>query len=369
MTKTADRNIIDLETIQQPPQPQQQQQHQHQYQQQRAAKSKPQPKIETQTLAGEQSSIQEEVTQLKSVITKTIENNNENVKEVEQELEKIANSHNTDFVPIIETYSEDDAIVIKPKQRIDEERRQAVAAETSENDYVIEDNTIKNHGGKLATVDIDNEQQQSKQKSMGFAAVTNRSDEPIIFTSNEFDDRNSAANHNNHDIPNSNDNSDINNNNKGIDDVTISLATPKVRPSSLIHPRTQILGCHFFCFSFFFDCIAKRMYTHTRTMHTPYNTHSKTPNLSLHLCSFHLISVQLLFLVENTSLILGSCSCNHTKYTRTHQLIVGTYGNFITFFSFYVSFDMKFARDNSIHIVSFAWCSSTFILVFGIFFY
>lgn len=253
MANTADRNIIDLETIQQQPQ-----QHQHQFQQQRAAKSKPLPKIETQTLAGEQSSIQEEVTQLKSVITKTIENNNENVKEVEQELEKIANerkaaterviltdafdtrnsnsnNRNTDFEPIVETFSEDDAIVIKPKQSIDEQRRQAVAAETSENDYVIEDNAVKNHGGKLATVDIDNEQQQINQKSIGFASVTNRPNEPIQITSNEFD----GHNHNNkHDNPNSNDNFEIKNN-KGFDDVTISLETPKVRPSSLIHPRTQ----------------------------------------------------------------------------------------------------------------------------------
>lgn len=307
-------------------QQQQQHQHQHQYQQQqRMAKSKSLPKIETQTLAGEQSSIQEEVTQLKSVITKTIENNNENVKEVEEELEKIANerkaaterviltdafdtrssqansnTHNTDFEPIVETFSEDDAIVIKPKQSIDEQRRQAVAAETSENDYVIEDNTIKNHGGKLATVDIDNEQQQINQKSIGLAAITNRPNEPIAFTSNEFDGRNGAANHNNHGNPNSNRNSDMNNsNNNGFDDVTIGLETPKVRPSSLIHPRTQFWVAILFTILFFTLRMHRKKNVHTHIhAHAPY-THTPIRFCSLQFSSLHLIFVQLLFHVKN----------------------------------------------------------------------
>lgn len=176
--KVADRNIIDLEMQQ--------------------TNAKP---IETQTLANEQSSIQDEVTQLKSVITKTIENNNENVKEAEQELEKIEKVILTDFEPIVETFSEDDAIVIKLKQTADERRIDA-----QESDYVIEDNTVKN--GKLATVDIDNDNNNNKQKMATTIGVA-KLNEPIIYTSNEFDDHNA--------------------NNKGFDDVTISLETAKVR--------------------------------------------------------------------------------------------------------------------------------------------
>ncbi|XP_031617659.1 uncharacterized protein LOC116337350 isoform X2 [Contarinia nasturtii] len=199
---TNDRNIIDLE-MQQQQQEQKQQQH---------TMAKP---IETHTLASEESSIQEEVTQLKSVITKTIENNNENVKEL-KELEKIANERkeaterviltdsfngNNDFEPIVETFSEDDAIVIKPKQTADER-----PAEAQESDYVIEDNMNKN--GKLATIDIDND--KHKTDSMVLAKANER-----IFTSNDFDDSNINNNNNN------------NHNNKGFDDVTISLDTSK----------------------------------------------------------------------------------------------------------------------------------------------
>lgn len=187
-------------------------------------KAKP---IETQTLASEQSSIQEEVTQLKSVITKTIENNNENVKEAEQELEKIANerkaatekviltdsfdTHN-DFEPIVETFSEDDAIVIKPKSTGDER-----PVEAQESDYVIEDNAVKN--GRIATVDVEIDKQKS-------ATTVTKSNEPI-YTANVFDDSNI---------------------NKGFDDVTISLDTAKVRLPfhvqhisyfSLLHLRKQ----------------------------------------------------------------------------------------------------------------------------------
>lgn len=196
-------------------------------------KAKP---IETQTLANEQSSIQEEVTQLKSVIKKTIENNNENVKEAEQELEKLANerkaatekviltdsfgTHN-DFEPIVETFSEDDAIVIKPKSTGDER-----PAETQENDYVIEDNAVKNV--KLATVDVDNDKQKT-------ASTVTKSNEPI-YTANVFDDRNI---------------------NKGSDDVTISLEMAKVRLPfhvqhisyfSLFHLRKQQQFPLHFCF-------------------------------------------------------------------------------------------------------------------------
>lgn len=190
-SKTSDRNIINLEMQQ--------------------AKSMP---IETQTLANEQSSIQEEVTQLKSVITKTIENNNENVKEVEEELEKIANERKAatekviltdafdtrnDFEPIVETFSEDDAIVIKPKQTID-----GHSIGVQENDFIIENNTMKN--AKLATVDIDNERQQ--------VAIINKLNE-AHFTANDFDDNRMI--------------------NKGFDDVTIDLETPKVRSSVKFH--------------------------------------------------------------------------------------------------------------------------------------
>lgn len=197
-SKTSDRNIIDLETQQ--------------------TKTKP---IETQTLASDQSSIQEEVTQLKSVITKTIENNNENVKEVEEELEKIANERKAatekviltdafdtrnDFEPIVETFSEDDAIVIKPKQTIDDQH----PAEAQETDYVIEDNAMKN--GKLATVDIDNERQP--------VAITNK---PNDFTANDFDNSKVI--------------------NKGFDDVTIGLETAKVR-SCVFHQSPKHTNTH-----------------------------------------------------------------------------------------------------------------------------
>lgn len=195
IVKAADRNIIDLEMQQ--------------------TNAKP---IETQTLANQQSSIQDEVTQLKSVISKTIENNNENVKEVEQELEKIVNVRkaatekviltdsfdtNNDFEPIVETFSEDDAIVIKPKQTADEH-----PSEAQESDYVIEDNTVKN--GKLATVDIDND----KEKTAAATAPIDltKPNVPIVYTSNQFPDSNI-------------------NQNKGFDDVTISLETAKVRAS------------------------------------------------------------------------------------------------------------------------------------------
>lgn len=178
-----------------------------QQQQQHQTKTKP---IETQTLAGEQTSIQDEdITKLKSVITKTIENNNENVKEL-QEIERKAATErviltdsfdeNNGFEPIVETFSEDDAIVIKPKQTADER-----PAEAQESDYVIEDNTNKN--GKLATIDIDNDKHKTA------STVLTKANEP---TSNEFDDSNINNNNNNNKI-------------KGFDDVTISLDTPKVR--------------------------------------------------------------------------------------------------------------------------------------------
>lgn len=143
------------------------------------------------------------------------------MKEVEQELEKIANERKAatekviltdafdtrnDFEPIVETFSEDDAIVIKPKQTIDEH-----PAEAQETDYIIEDNTVKN--GKLATVDIDNERQRAA------FTVANKPNEPN-FTAMEFDD------------------SKINN--KGFDDVTIGLETAKVRSC------ISIQSTHFF---------------------------------------------------------------------------------------------------------------------------
>lgn len=109
-------------------------------------------------MSNEQSSIQDEVTQLKSVITKTIENNNENVLEVERELEILENERraatekvilteafnaDNDFVPIVETFSEDDAIVIKPN---------AKSIEAPEHGYALEDPANKH--GKLAAIDV-----------------------------------------------------------------------------------------------------------------------------------------------------------------------------------------------------------------------
>lgn len=243
--KTADRNIIDMEMQQ--------------------TNAKP---IETQTIASEQSSIQEEVTHLKSVISKTIENNNENVKEVEQELEKIANerkaatdkvistdsfdTHN-DFEPIVETFSEDDAIVIKPKTNGDERPAENV----QENDYVIEDNTIKN--GKLATVNVDNDRYKAA------STIPNKHNEPL-FTSNEFEE---SKMHN-----------------KGFDDVTISLNTAKVRLAFLIQApfiqgcfalRQQQFPYHLFSFRSAFLYISAHTHTHT---------HSYLPCVFLSLCLY-----------------------------------------------------------------------------------
>lgn len=88
----------------------------------------------------------EDVNQLESVITKTIENTNEQA--VEQEIKKsinerkaatekiISNDPNIasvdEFLPIVEVFSDDDAIEIKPKENL--------ALPLPENDYVIEDN-------------------------------------------------------------------------------------------------------------------------------------------------------------------------------------------------------------------------------------
>lgn len=196
--KTADRNIIDMEV------------------QQSNAKL-----IETQTLASEQSSIQEDVTQLKSVISKTIENDDENVKE---ELERIANERKAtervistdsfdtrnDFEPIVETFSEDDAIVIKPKIKGD-----GRPTDVQENDYVIEDNTVKN--GKLAMINVENDRPKMT------STIPSKSND-AIYTSNEFEDSHL--------------------NNKGVDDVTISLETAKVRLAFLIQAHLS-----FSCFA------------------------------------------------------------------------------------------------------------------------
>lgn len=197
--KTADRNIIDMEV------------------QQSNAKL-----IETQTLASEQSSIQEDVTQLKSVISKTIENDDENVKE---ELERIANERKAtervistdsfdtrnDFEPIVETFSEDDAIVIKPKISGDERR----PTDVQENDYVIEDNMVKN--GKLAMINVENDRPKMT------STIPIKSND-AIYTSNEFEDSHL--------------------NNKGVDDVTKSLETAKVRLAFLIQAHLS-----FSCFA------------------------------------------------------------------------------------------------------------------------
>lgn len=114
--------------------------------------TKPQPKqTETKFNSVNEAPIsREDVTQLESVITKTIENTNE--QEVENEIEKIINERRAatekvtlnipslqtieiddDFVPIVETISDDDAIEIRPKLNID-------VAKSLDRDYVIEVN-------------------------------------------------------------------------------------------------------------------------------------------------------------------------------------------------------------------------------------
>lgn len=197
----ADRNIIDTES----------QQH---------TKLKP---IESQTIANKQSLIQEEVTQLESVITKTIENNNENVKEVERELEKIANerkaatekviltdSFNTkdDFIPIVETFSEDDTIVIKPKTNTN--------GDGHANESIYEDNAIKS--GKMAAIDINTD----NEKIASTIAIV-----PTTFSNKDkFNKTNKLSE--TFDVSNELDD------NRSSDDVTISSDSSKVRISYFI---------------------------------------------------------------------------------------------------------------------------------------
>lgn len=132
--ETIDRNIIDVVKQQLPVPPTMKQSIQH------------------APIVSESAISREDVTQLESVITKTIENTNE--KEVEQEIEKsiserkaatekvISNDPNVasvdDFLPIVEVFTDEDAIEIKPKSNI--------AAPVPENDYVIEDS----HGAAVA---------------------------------------------------------------------------------------------------------------------------------------------------------------------------------------------------------------------------
>lgn len=125
--ETIDRNIIDV------------------------AKQLPLPpakkKTDTQTTIMNESAIsRDDITQLESVITKTIDNTNE--QEVEQEIKKsiserkvatekiISNDPNVatvgDFLPIVEIFSDDDVIEIKPKGELN-------LSSPPENDYVIED--------------------------------------------------------------------------------------------------------------------------------------------------------------------------------------------------------------------------------------
>lgn len=186
-------------------------------------------------MTNEQSSIQEEVTQLKSVITKTIENNNENVKEVERELEMLENDRraateqvilteafngDNGFVPIIETFSEDDAIVIKPKSTND--------AIFHGNGNPIED--MANRHGKLAAIAVNNEQDNKMPATVSIVSTAKHADKSNNIRENsfnEFDD------------------------NDG-DDVTISLDGLKVRiPSTSRHK--QFTHAH--------------LHTHTNTKH------------------------------------------------------------------------------------------------------
>lgn len=121
----------------------------------------------------------EDFTQLESVISKTIENTNE--KEVEQEIKKITNERKAatekvisndpnvamvdDFLPIIEVFSEDDAIEIKPKANID-------LSSPAENDYVIEDSHSVGAAGSddaQSEIDIPKEKITSKL----FTAIEN----------------------------------------------------------------------------------------------------------------------------------------------------------------------------------------------------
>lgn len=141
--ETIDRNIIDV------------------------AKQLPLPpakkQSDTQTTIMNESAIsREDITQLESVITKTIDNTNE--QEVEQEIKKsiserkvatekiISNDPNVatvgDFLPIVETFSDDDVIEIKPRADLNLSSR-------PENDYVIEDSHSAVAGSDSPT-EIDN---------------------------------------------------------------------------------------------------------------------------------------------------------------------------------------------------------------------
>lgn len=216
--ETVDRNIIDAET-------------------QQTAKTRP---IETQTSVNEPSSVQEDVTQLESVITKTIENNNENAKEVERELEKIVHERkeatekviltdasfgSDDFMPIVETFSEDDAIVIKPKPANIEDRQ----SEAHEQDYVIEDNTLK--GGHRATVTFDTD--ETKHKTTAPVAIV---------TSNVDAERAKLKNAYNHNEAFDASN-EFDDDSKDIDDVTISIDGAKVRLSFFIQTVHSKIKC------------------------------------------------------------------------------------------------------------------------------
>lgn len=212
--ETADRNIIESET-------------------QQPTKLK---MIETQTSINEPSSVQEDVTQLETVITKTIENNNENVKEVERELEKIVHerkeatekviltnasleSDDDEFVPIVETFSEDDTIVIKPKSANTDER----PTDNQEHDYVIEDNTIKN--GKKAMVTFDADDNKQKTTASVTIYTTTESDKAKLKQAFDQTEPFDASNESGDDS-------------KDIDDVTISVDGAKVR-HHIFHANTH----------------------------------------------------------------------------------------------------------------------------------
>lgn len=149
--ETIDRNIIDIVKQQLPVPP-----------------TKKESDTQT-TIVNEPAISREDVTQLESVITKTIENTNE--KEVEQEIKKsiserkaatekvISNDPNVatvdDFLPIVEVFSDDDAIEIKPKENID--------LSPQETDYVIEDS----HGAAAASgVDTISEQDNQTEEKI-----------------------------------------------------------------------------------------------------------------------------------------------------------------------------------------------------------
>lgn len=204
--ETIDRNIIDV------------------------AKQLPSPPIQKQTdaqttIVNESAISREDVTQLESVITKTIENTNE--KEVEQEIKKsiserkaatekiISNDPNVatvdDFLPIVEIFSDDDAIEIKPKANLD--------MPSQESDYVIEDS----HSAAVESDSLSELDNQKEEKIDAKIATAIESEKKIETTTvRRFTEKPTDEI-----APNR------------IDDVTINSKIEKVSPTGLLTGRVN----------------------------------------------------------------------------------------------------------------------------------